>query len=83
VVITNQKNYFVKSLPKMKAYSVVLTGSYKHLPTAWAAQMMHQRSKKFKSHKKIPPFEIYLNDPMNVPEAQLKTKVMFPVTGSP
>lgn len=78
-IITNHKNYFVNNLPKMTVHSIELIGAYKHLANAWAAQMMYQRSKKFKPLKKAPPFEIYLNNPMDTPETELKTKVMYPV----
>jgi hypothetical protein len=78
-ILTSHKEHFVKSFPKMKVHSVELIGSYKFLPNAWAAQMMHQRGKKLKHLKKVPPFEIYLNNPMDTPETKLKTKVLLPL----
>lgn len=71
--------YFIKKLPDMKVYSVLHKGPYRHLANAWAAQMMHQRAKKFKSKKGLVPFEVYLNNPENTEEKELKTAVYFPV----
>jgi len=49
------------------------------LGTAWATQVMHQRAKKFKSKKGLVPFEVYLNNPQDTEEKELKTAVCFPV----
>jgi DNA gyrase inhibitor GyrI len=71
--------YFVKELPDMKVHRVLLTGPYRHLGTAWATQVMYQRAKKFKSKKGLVPFEVYLNNPQDTEEKELKTAVCFPV----
>jgi hypothetical protein len=77
-IITSDKNYFVNSLPKMNVHCVELAGSYNYLPNAWAAQMMYHRSKQFKPLKKVPPLEVYENNPMDTPESKLITKVLYP-----
>lgn len=59
-------------------YAIKHTGPYHHLANAWASGMMHSRSKVFKSVRKSPPFETYLNDPHQVPENELVTVVNFP-----
>jgi len=71
--------YFIKRLPKMNVHSILHIGKYQHLANAWSAQMMYQRSKQFKSKKRLPPFEVYLNSPTDTPEHKLKTEVLFPV----
>ncbi len=78
-ITSSHIDYFISSLPKMKAYSIELTGSYKFLPNAWAALMMHQRASHLKPLKKVPPLEIYLNKPEDTPENELRTKVLFPI----
>ena len=45
--------------PGMEVYVVRHRGADRHLGNAWAAGMMHGRSKQFKHSKKFPPFEIY------------------------
>ena len=70
--------YFVKELPDIKVRRVLLTGPYRHLGTAWATQVMHQRAKKFKSKKGLVPFEVYLNKPQDTEEKELKTAVFNP-----
>jgi DNA gyrase inhibitor GyrI len=65
--------------PACEAYVVRHTGPYRHLGNAWAAGFMHARGKLFGQHKKIHPFEIYENNPEEVPEAELVTVVHFPV----
>jgi len=71
--------FFIRELPDMKVHSVLLTGPYRHLGTAWATQMMYQRAKKFRSKKGLVPFEVYLNSPQDTDEKKLKTAVYFPV----
>lgn len=66
-------------LPEMKAYTVTLTGPYRHLPNAWAAGMMRSRAKVFASRRDIRPFEVYESDPENISEDGIVTVVYFPV----
>ena len=71
--------FYVGELPKMKTYTVRHTGPYRHIGNAWSAAMMHQRAKKFKAAKKIPPMEVMLNSPKNTPENGLIAEILFPV----
>lgn len=73
---------FVSSeIPSCEAYVIRHTGPYPFLGNAWAAGVMRQRSKVFKSNKQIAPFEIYQNDPREVPENELVTELHFPMRG--
>lgn len=63
----------------MQTYPVKHTGPYRHIGNAWAAGIMHGRAKVFKQDKKTQPFEIYENDPKDVPENELVTVVHFPL----
>jgi hypothetical protein len=40
---------------------------------------MHGRAKRFAQKRGIQPFEVYLNDSTETPEAELVTVVHFPV----
>ncbi|MDC1434070.1 SRPBCC family protein [Flavobacteriaceae bacterium] len=73
------KNFYVGELPKMNVYTVSHTGPYRHIGNAWSAAMMHQRAKKFKAAKKIPPMEVMLNSPKNTPEKELVAEILFAV----
>ncbi|MDQ8179251.1 SRPBCC family protein [Pelagicoccus sp. SDUM812005] len=66
------------TLGEIKAYAIHHTGAYRHLGNAWAAGMMHQRSKVFAGSKESPPFEVYRNDPCAVGEEELLSTVYFP-----
>ncbi|NRA46208.1 MAG: SRPBCC family protein [Oligoflexales bacterium] len=50
-------------------------GSYKHLGNAWVTAYSCQRSDRKKILKGIHPYEIYLNEPGKVPDAELETQV--------
>lgn len=63
----------------MRTYAVRHTGPYRHIGNAWAAGLMHARGKVFKQDKSVEPFEVYENDPEEVPENDLVTVVHFPV----
>ncbi|YCM46513.1 SRPBCC family protein [Verrucomicrobiaceae bacterium 227] len=47
------------TIPTGGVYVVKHTGPYRFLGNAWAAGMMHGRSKQFRHSKSFPPFEIY------------------------
>jgi effector-binding domain-containing protein len=65
------------NIPKTPIHTVGHTGPYQHLGNAWTTMYGMQRSKTFKQNKKIDPFEIYLNNPMEVDEKELMTEVNF------
>ena len=73
------KDFFIGKIPELKAYTIRHKGPYRHIGNAWAAGMMHQRSKKFKSSRKIPPMEIMYNSPMDTPENELVSEILFPI----
>lgn len=64
--------------PACRAYQVRHTGPYRHLGNAWAAGMMHARSKVFDGSKRLAPFEIYESDPETTPENDLVTVIHIP-----
>ena len=72
------EGYTLQTIPKLKVYSVMHIGQYDHLENAWACVMMHQNAKKFKPQKKTPGMEIYLDNPSNTPEKDIKTKISIP-----
>lgn len=65
-------------IPKTKVYTIRHQGPYRHIANAWAAGMMHQRSKQFKPAK-FPPMEVMYNGPKNTPENHLISEVLFAV----
>lgn len=73
------EHFVVGELPKFNAYTIRHTGPYRHIGNAWAAGMMHQRSKKFKATRAIPPIEVMYNSPTNTPEKELISEILFPV----
>ena len=54
-------------------------GSYKFLDNTWIWVFMYLRAKKRKQNKKVPPYETYINDPMNTPVHELITDVSVPI----
>ena len=66
-------------IPETRVHTVIHNGPYEHLGNAWSAQYTYSRSKKFRSNKRIMPFEVYLNDPEQVNEKELSTAIHFAV----
>ncbi|MEM1083944.1 MAG: SRPBCC family protein [Verrucomicrobiota bacterium] len=66
-------------IPACQSYVVRHAGPYPQLGNAWAAGMMHARSKIFRQSRSIKPFELYENSPETTPEDELVTLVHFPV----
>ena len=69
----------VGNIPATKTYTLRHVGPYKHLGNAWSALVMMQRGKEFKVHRNIHPFEVYGNDPAEVPAEELITDIHFAV----
>ena len=67
------------SYPAGKAYSLKHHGSYKFLGNAWTGTYMYIRAKKKKLNTKIPPFETYINNPLETAEKDLLTQVSVPI----
>ena len=66
-------------IPETQVYTVKHTGPYEHLGNAWSTMYTMERSKTFKTNKKIHPFETYANDPRSVPSNELITEVHFAI----
>jgi len=66
------------SVPDCEVYRIKHTGPYRYLGNAWASGIMHARNKQFRQNRAVHPFEIYENDPAEVPEGDLVTVVHFP-----
>ena len=65
--------------PACKALKVVHFGPYRHLGNAWSAIMAEAKAMNVKALKHQPPFEVYLNDPDDVDEADLITEIFLPL----
>ena len=68
-------------IPGCQTYRVRHTGAYRHLGNAWAAGMMHARSKRFRGRRDLRPFEIYQSDPETTPEPERVVVVHIPAKG--
>ena len=73
--------FITGDIPSSKVHKVTHNGHFRHVGNAWSAQMMRMQAKKFKANKKIAPMEIYLNSPVDTPEEDLKSEVVFAVNG--
>ena len=62
-----------------KALKVVHTGCYDHLGNSWSTAMTYQRHNKLKPSRTQAPYEIYINDPADTPEAELVTEIYLPL----
>jgi effector-binding domain-containing protein/uncharacterized protein YndB with AHSA1/START domain len=67
----------VGNIPATKTYTLRHVGPYKHLGNAWSALVMMQRGKEFNVKRNIHPFEVYENDPAEVPSEELITDIHF------
>jgi len=70
--------YVSGKLPAHRALSVEHVGAYRHLGNAWAAAMGSARAG-HKQSRAVPMYEIYLNNPKEVPENEAKVQVLVPV----
>lgn len=69
----------ISNIPATKVHTIKHTGPYHYSGNVWSSQQARQRAKQFKANKKIPPFEVYLNSPVDTPPNLLETEVRFPV----
>ncbi len=65
-------------LPPLQAFQVQHTGSYRHLGNGWSAANQLVRHRKLKQ-RSCGTFEIYRNEPGEVPEAELVTDIYLPL----
>lgn len=71
---------FIKGeIPATNIYTLRHVGKYEHLGNAWSTLNAMYRNKEFKHSKKVHPFEIYVNNPHEVPAGELITDVNFAV----
>ncbi len=75
---TPPSGFVTGELPSCRCYQVRHTGPYHHLGNAWASGMMHARAKVFRQNKRLPPFEIYQDEPGGADDTDLVTTVHFP-----
>ena len=62
------------------AFAVLMhTGSYEGLPAAWHRAITELPSTG-RELRDAPSYELYLNDPTQVPASQLKTEIWLPVS---
>lgn len=66
-------------IPSISTQCVKHIGPYEHLGNAWSTMYAMHRNKEFKINKNVDPFEIYMNNPMEVDRKDLITEVNFPV----
>ncbi|MCB0413051.1 MAG: SRPBCC family protein [Bdellovibrionales bacterium] len=66
-------------IPSHQVISLTHAGPYHHLGNAWAALISVQKFKKIKLDKNIARYEIYMNDPTQVEEDEVKTEVRIPI----
>ncbi len=68
----------VDQLPAHKALQVDHRGPYRHLGNAWSAAISCARMK-YKQNKKLPMYEIYVNNPHKVSEEEVQVEIYVPV----
>jgi effector-binding domain-containing protein len=65
-------------MPAHRALRVEHLGAYRHLGNAWAAAMGCARGQ-HKMNRRLPMYEIYVNDPNEVPETETVAEIYIPV----
>lgn len=65
------------TLPAQEYLMTVLEGSYAGLPALWQSFAVQADTEGL--NPGMPCFEIYLNDPMHTPEAELRTELYLPI----
>ncbi|WP_075591586.1 SRPBCC family protein [Labilibacter marinus] len=74
------KPYYGDISPAIKALKIRFTGDYEHIGNAWAAGMTYSRTYKLNESKKIPPYELYLTNPMEETDSRKwVTEVYLPI----
>jgi len=75
-----EEPFYMAQLESTKALKIRFTGDYEHIGNAWAAGMSYMRTHKLKENKDIPPYEVYLNSPMEEPDSRKwVTEVYMPI----
>ncbi|MEZ6125281.1 MAG: GyrI-like domain-containing protein [Planctomycetaceae bacterium] len=68
----------VVDIPACTAFQVTHVGAYRHLANSWSTLQQMVRYRRLKTGR-IPPFEIYRNDPDVTPESELITDIYQPM----
>lgn len=76
--VTDQPGLVTGHLPAHRALQVSHTGSYRFLGNAWSAAMGCARSL-HKVNKKLDMYEVYINNPGEVDDKDLKVEIYLPV----
>lgn len=79
IVITGNSDILCDYMPKLKVLKTVLKGNYTNLPEAWKTTMKFIDENNI-NQSDMNPFEIYTNDPVNVPNpADWITEIYVPI----
>ena len=73
------EGFITDSIPESKTFTLEHTGPYRHLGNAWSTLFTMHRNKEFIPVKGYHPFEEYINQPGEVPEQELITRIHFGV----
>lgn len=76
-ITVDEPSIEIKTLPGVRAISVVHKGPYRNIDKAYAAVLQFAAEKGLALA--LPYRELYLNDPNEVPEEELMTEIQFPV----
>ena len=79
VVVARESEVLCGYIPKTRVLKTTLKGNYTNLGQAWSAAMAHLAQNNL-TQSDIKPFEIYQNDPGNVPNpADWVTEIYIPI----
>jgi len=73
------EGFYSGTVPATSVYTLEHVGPYAHLGNAWSTLYNMQRSKEIPVNKKIHPIEVYYNDPGEVAENDIITRIHFPL----
>jgi predicted transcriptional regulator YdeE len=73
--------FVIGEIPATKIITIRHIGPYHHLGNAWSTAFSMHRGKEFKPKKSIPPFELYINTPMDTDAKALITDINFALNG--
>ncbi|QFZ55251.1 transcription activator effector-binding protein [Oceanihabitans sp. IOP_32] len=79
VVVTGNSAVLCGYMPKIRVLKATLKGDYRYLPEAWET-VQNYLNENYMERSDVLPFEIYQNDPKNVPNpADWITEIYFPI----
>ena len=80
-ITVDESSIDIKTLPRVRAISVVHKGPYRNIDKAYAALLQFATENDLTLT--LPYRELYLNNPDEVPEKDLMTEIQFPVAEMP